>query len=103
MRRALVESCRRFGLIVAGYSGRDSSIMDALEEALTKEGAFPAGLFWLHREDGQLNLAWQSKPPWGDGNGSREHAAGGACSHQMLLEDVHLLSVPRKKMSLQML
>jgi NAD-dependent SIR2 family protein deacetylase len=44
LRRILVDSCRRFGLVVAGYSGRDSSVMDALNEA-TQPGAFPAGLF----------------------------------------------------------
>jgi hypothetical protein len=49
LRKELVDSCRRFGLVVAGYSGRDDSIMDALEEALKHESAFPAGLFWLHR------------------------------------------------------
>jgi hypothetical protein len=51
MRQLLVESCRRFGLILAGYSGRDDSIMDALDEALQHGGAFPNGLFWLHRGD----------------------------------------------------
>jgi hypothetical protein len=55
LRQILVDSCRRFGLIVAGYSGRDSSVMDALEETLNRAGAFPAGLFWLHRgEDAPL-------------------------------------------------
>lgn len=49
LRAALVDSCRRSGLIVCGYSGRDDSIMDALEEAAAFPGAFPAGLFWLHR------------------------------------------------------
>ena len=49
LRRALVDSCKRFGLVVCGYSGRDDSIMDTLEEAMEQEGAFPAGLFWLHR------------------------------------------------------
>ena len=49
LRRVLVDSCKRFGLVVCGYSGRDDSILDALEEALEHEGAFPAGLFWLHR------------------------------------------------------
>lgn len=49
LRRALVDSCKRFGLVVCGYSGRDDSIMDALEEALEHEEAFPSGLFWLHR------------------------------------------------------
>jgi NAD-dependent SIR2 family protein deacetylase len=51
LRRMLVESCRRFGLVVAGYSGRDDSIMDALDETLEQDGAFPGGLFWLHYGD----------------------------------------------------
>lgn len=49
LRQIMVDACRRFGLVVAGYSGRDSSVMDTLEEVLKQEGAFPAGLFWLHR------------------------------------------------------
>lgn len=49
IRRTLIDACRRFGLVVVGYSGRDDSIMDALEEAAQQPGAFPAGLFWLHR------------------------------------------------------
>jgi hypothetical protein len=52
LRQVFVDSCRRFGLVVAGYSGRDSSIMEALEEALNHPGSFPAGLFWLHRGKG---------------------------------------------------
>jgi hypothetical protein len=54
LRKVLVDSSQRFGLIVAGYSGRDNSIMDALEEAVNQSGAFPAGLFWLHRVDHPL-------------------------------------------------
>lgn len=49
LRQVLVDSCDRFGLVVAGYSGRDQSVMRALEAALEKKGAFPSGLFWLHR------------------------------------------------------
>lgn len=52
LRRVLLESCRRFGLVVVGYSGRDDSVMESLEEALKVSGAFPAGLFWLHRGEG---------------------------------------------------
>ncbi len=52
LRHALCEACRRFGLIVAGYSGRDHSVMDALEEAARMPGAFPAGLFWMVRSEG---------------------------------------------------
>jgi len=52
LRGLLVDCCRRFGLVVAGYSGRDDSIVDALEDVLTQPNAFPGGLFWLHRGDG---------------------------------------------------
>ena len=49
LRRALLDASKRFGLIVVGYSGRDEFIMETLNEAVNAEGAFPAGLFWLHR------------------------------------------------------
>ena len=45
----LEDNCSRHGLIVAGYSGRDDSIMDVFEVAIAKADAFPGGLFWLHR------------------------------------------------------
>jgi hypothetical protein len=47
LRGALVRASGRYGLIVCGYSGRDASVMDALDEAAV-EGGFPAGLFWIH-------------------------------------------------------
>lgn len=52
LRQLLVSSCRRFGLVVVGYSGRDDSIMEALEEVLEQSEAYPTGLFWLHRGEG---------------------------------------------------
>lgn len=49
MRRNLVDACRRQGLAIIGYSGRDASIMAALEEALDEGRGFPGGLFWFKR------------------------------------------------------
>ncbi len=49
LRRTLVDCSARFGLVVVGYSGRDDSVMSALEEGLAKEKPFPTGLFWLQR------------------------------------------------------
>jgi hypothetical protein len=49
MRRLLVDSCRRFGLVAVGYSGRDESIMHALREAIHGGQGYPSGLFWFHR------------------------------------------------------
>lgn len=51
-RRAMLDACKRFGLVVAGYSGRDTSVMETLAEAVNSDGALPGGLFWLHRGDG---------------------------------------------------
>ena len=50
LRGILVDCAARFGLVVAGYSGRDGSVMSALEEGLAKMQPFPAGLFWLQRD-----------------------------------------------------
>lgn len=36
----------RFGFIVAGYSGRDASVMTLFKEALEGQNAFPHGLYW---------------------------------------------------------
>ncbi len=54
LRRVFVDASVRFGLVVMGYSGRDQSIMQALERALDQSGAFPHGLFWLYRDDAPL-------------------------------------------------
>ncbi len=49
LRRILIEALTQFGLLVVGYSGRDDSIMDALDEAVTLGGALSAGLWWVSR------------------------------------------------------
>jgi SIR2-like domain len=54
MRSALVGACERFGLIVVGYSGRDSSVMDALEQALGHPSAYPAGIYWVTPSEKRL-------------------------------------------------
>jgi hypothetical protein len=48
--RALAEcmltAASRFGFIVAGYSGRDESVMGLFESALKRPNPFPHGLLW---------------------------------------------------------
>lgn len=51
LRQVLIEACQSSGLVVAGYSGRDDSVMAALLEAVERSSSFPGGLFWLHRGD----------------------------------------------------
>lgn len=49
MRDVLRSACRRFGLVVAGYSGRDESVMTVLNECLQETGTYPAGIYWCFR------------------------------------------------------
>lgn len=49
LRQVLTTTCTRFGLVVVGYSGRDSSVMEALTDALSKNNSFPSGIFWVTR------------------------------------------------------
>lgn len=57
MRANLKAQCARYGLVVAGYSGRDESIMEALDTALEAETPFPNGLFWLTRGEPLLRVS----------------------------------------------
>ena len=49
LRQLLVDACKRFGLVVIGYSGRDESVTNTLAAALEEPDPFPSGLFWLYR------------------------------------------------------
>jgi len=50
LRQVVLDSSRRFGLAVVGYSGRDSSVMDTLQAAVCTARALPAGLWWMTRD-----------------------------------------------------
>ncbi|HEU0145948.1 MAG TPA: SIR2 family protein [Bradyrhizobium sp.] len=47
MRQVLVEAGKRFGLVFVRYSGRDASIMEALNSVLEGPTPFPNGLYWV--------------------------------------------------------
>lgn len=47
MRHVLVEVSKRFGMVCVGYSGRDASIMEALNSVLREASPFPNGLYWV--------------------------------------------------------
>lgn len=46
MRHVLVEAGKRFGMVFVGYSGRDASVMEALNTILATPSPFPNGLYW---------------------------------------------------------
>lgn len=43
---AFQNTCNRYGVVVAGYSGRDESVMSLFEEALNHKNSFPHGVYW---------------------------------------------------------
>ena len=49
MRHVLLEACGKFGLVVAGYGGRDDSVMSVLRDSLSNLASFPSGIFWCYR------------------------------------------------------
>ena len=52
--RCLVSAANRFGMIFAGYSGRDNSIMALLHESLEAPNPFPQGIYWLVMKGSQV-------------------------------------------------
>lgn len=44
--KAFLAAGSRFGLVVAGYSGRDASVMSLLSRVLEAPNPFPHGLYW---------------------------------------------------------
>jgi hypothetical protein len=53
----LVNAGNRFGFIVAGYSGRDLSVMDLLGKVLETNNPFPHGLFWTDLKGSRVRPA----------------------------------------------
>jgi len=46
IQKCFLAASTRFGVIVSGYSGRDSNVMSMFRVAIDQSNAFPQGLFW---------------------------------------------------------
>lgn len=46
IQKCFIAGAARFGMIVAGYSGRDENVMTMFRKAIDQNNAFPHGLFW---------------------------------------------------------
>ena len=46
IQKCLVAAAVRFGMIVAGYSGRDGNVMAMFREAIEQNNSFPQGFYW---------------------------------------------------------
>lgn len=46
IQRCFLAASTRYGLVVSGYSGRDSNVMTMFREAMDQNNAFPHGFFW---------------------------------------------------------
>jgi len=54
LRAAVRSQLSRYGLVVAGYSGRDDAVMRMLEAVLDHDTPYPAGLTWVRRPEDEL-------------------------------------------------
>jgi hypothetical protein len=54
LRLVLTQSLQRFGMVVVGYSGRDDSVMQALNVVLRSPVRYPKGIYWLCRDADSL-------------------------------------------------
>ena len=46
LEKSFISAASRFGIVVTGYSGRDSNVMNMFYKALDETNPFPRGLFW---------------------------------------------------------
>lgn len=46
VQQCFLAASSRYGLVVSGYSGRDSNVMSMFHQALGQNNSFPHGLFW---------------------------------------------------------
>jgi hypothetical protein len=56
-----------------------------------------------HGMNSKLDGSREPEPPWYDRNGPSKYSSRCACSDQMLLKDVHPMSVLRKEMSVKLI
>ena len=56
-----------------------------------------------HRMNGKLDGPGEPEPPWRDRDGPGKHSPGCARPDQMLLKDVHPMSVLHKEMSVKLI
>ena len=56
-----------------------------------------------HRMNGKLDGSREPEPPWRDRNGPGKNSSRRAGSDQVLLKDVHSMSVSHKEMSVKLI
>lgn len=94
VRLVLTESVRRFGLVVAGYSGRDESVMTALEDGLKAPHPYPNGLFWVLRSSSHLSPRVQAFLDAAEELGVETHVVESETFDELLAEVARQANLP---------
>lgn len=47
IQKCFLAASNRYGIVVAGYSGRDANVMAMFRSAIEQNNSFPQGLFWI--------------------------------------------------------
>ena len=73
LRSAFVAAAARYGLVVAGYSGRDGNVMRMLRVSIDQNNAFPHGLFWTTPRIGTVAPVVKDLIAYASGKGLTAH------------------------------
>jgi len=73
IQQCFLAASTRYGLIVSGYSGRDTNVMSMFRDALDQNNAFPHGLFWTIPRITGMEKSVRELIAYAKGKGVRAH------------------------------
>lgn len=71
--KCFLAASSRYGLIVSGYSGRDTSVMAMFQSALEQNNPFPNGLFWATPKIAEVSASVNNLIDFAQAKGVRAH------------------------------
>ena len=84
IQRCFLAAGVRYGLIVAGYSGRDENVMSMFREVLDQNNPFPHGLFWTVPRLSGVSTAVKDLIQYANDKGIRAHLVEAGTFDEML-------------------
>lgn len=84
IQKCFLAASTRYGLVVSGYSGRDSNVMSMFRDAIKQSNAFPQGLFWTAPKISSVSDNVQEFIAYAKENGVRAHLVETGTFDEML-------------------
>jgi len=84
IQQCFLAASTRCGLVVSGYSGRDTNVMSMFRDALDQNNAFPHGLFWTVPRITSVEESVRELIAYAKGKGVRAHLVETGTFDEML-------------------